>query len=212
MSRPTSSSLDPIRSIIRKIIRQFARFLNWITRGKITPNFVTYTGLVAHLPIAYLIAVNHDTLAAVLLIIFGLFDTLDGELARLQHSDSVRGMLLDAVTDRFKEVMLYTAIGYNLINSGHPYLAVWAVFACGASLSVSYVKAKGEVAYLSLGNLEKNINNYFKDGLMRFEVRLLVIVLGLLTNYLAAAIIIIAVIASYTAMSRFIKISHKLDV
>jgi len=206
------SSLDPIRDFVRTIIRQFAKFLNFISFGKLTPNAVTYTGLLAHIPIAYLIAIKHDSLAAILLIIFGLFDTLDGELARLQHRETTKGMLLDAVTDRFKEVVLYSAISYNLISIHQAYLAVWATLACGASLSVSYVKAKGEAAYLSEGHQEKKINNLFKDGLMRFEVRIFLLILGLLTNYLGTAVVIIALGAGYTAITRLIKISRKLDV
>lgn len=208
----SNSSLDPVRDYIRKIIRQFAKLLNWLSRGKLTPNMVTMTGLVAHLPIAWLIATRHDDLSALLIVIFGLFDTLDGELARLQKRESTRGMLLDAVTDRFKEVMLYTAAGYNLISIHQPYLAVWAILACGASLSVSYVKAKGESAYLSQGHNVDKINNLFKDGLMRYEIRMVVLILGLLTNYLGAAVIIIAVLASYTALTRLINISRKLGV
>jgi phosphatidylglycerophosphate synthase len=212
MSKQSSSKLDPVRNFVRKIIRQFAKFLNFISGGKITPNMVTLTGLIAHLPIALLIATKHNLWAAIFIIIFGLFDTLDGELARLQNRESTRGMLLDAVTDRFKEVILYTGVGYNLVSSGRPYLAIWAILACGASLSVSYVKAKGESAYLSQGHKESKINSLFKDGLMRFEVRMVILILGLLTNYLGAAIIIIAIFASYTAITRLINIINKLDV
>src|ERR1035438_8643972 len=134
MSEIRSSSLDPIRNFVRKIIRQFAKFLNKLSMGKLTPNMVTITGLLAHLPIGWLIATKHNDWAVVLLIVFGLFDTLDGELARLQKRETTQGMLLDAVTDRFKEVILYTAVGYNLVSTGKPYLAVWAILACGASL------------------------------------------------------------------------------
>lgn len=212
MPQPTRSSLDPIRNFVRKIVRQFAKLLNRLSGGKLTPNMITITGLLAHLLIAWLIATRHNYWALGLLIIFGLFDTLDGELARLQKRESSRGMLLDAVTDRFKEVMLYTAVGYNLISIGQPYLAVWAILACGASLSVSYVKAKGESAYLSQGHQTSKINSLFKDGLMSYDVRMVVLMLGLLTNYLGASIVIIAILASYTALTRLIKISRKLDV
>lgn len=205
-------SLDQIRYYIRKVMRVIARFLNRVTRGKISPNAITIIGLLAHIPIAGLIVTRHDVLAGVLLIIFGLFDTLDGELARIQGKETAQGMLLDAVSDRFKEVLLYSAIGYNLIQIGQPYLAVWAIFACGSSLCVSYVKAKGESAYLSNHYSQTNINHLFRDGFMRFEIRISVLIIGLLTQYLGAAIIIIAILAGYTAISRLINISRKLDV
>lgn len=212
MEQSRSSSLDPIRDFVRKIIRRLAKFLNATSFGKLTPNMVTITGLLAHIVIAFLIATRHDVIGAILLVIFGLFDTLDGELARLQNRSSNKGMVLDAVTDRYKEVMLYTAAGYNLIHIGQPYLAVWAILACGASLSVSYVKAKGEAVFISQSKENVKANTLFKDGLMRFEVRMVILILGLLTNYLGASIIIIAVMASYTAVSRLIRVSKKLDV
>jgi phosphatidylglycerophosphate synthase len=211
MKQSDSSSLDPIRNFVRRLIRQVARLLNFLSRGKLTPNMVTLTGLIAHIPIAILIATRHNVLAAILLVVFGLFDTLDGELSRIQKRESDKGMVLDAVTDRFKEVMLYTGVAYNLIAYHQPYLAVWAVLACGASISVSYVKAKGEAAYLSKNNDEK-VNTLFKDGLTRFEVRMVILILGLLTDYLGAAVIIIAVMASYTALARLVRVTKKLDV
>lgn len=211
MSNPTDTFINNSGRLVRGPVRQAARFLNYLSEGKLTPNAVTITGLLAHLPIAMLIATRHDLVAAILLAIFGLFDALDGELARLQKRSGPTGMLLDATTDRFKEVMLFSAVAYNFISTGHAYLAVWAVIACGASLSVSYVKAKAEVAIATSGHT-KNLNNQFKDGLMRFEIRIIILILGLLTNRLEWAIIFIAILASFTAIQRLINASRKLNV
>ena len=85
-----------------------AKLIDKTTKGWVTPDMVTLFGFAMHLPIAWFIATGADLWAAGLLIVFGLFDTLDGELARLQQKASARGMLLDASTDRMKEVLLYT--------------------------------------------------------------------------------------------------------
>jgi len=119
--------IDRIRTIVRTGMHHIARLLNTASDGRLHPDAVTIIGCVMHIPIAVLIAIGHyDLLAAVLLIIFGLFDTLDGELARLQKRSSPRGMLLDASTDRFKETMLYTGIALALANSPHPWTAALA--------------------------------------------------------------------------------------
>ena len=82
--------------------------------------------------------------------------------------------------------------------------------ACGASLVVSYVKAKGETAVAG-GKLTANeINRLFSDGLMRFEIRMFVLVVGLLTNNLRYALVFIAVTSTFTAFGRLNKISQKL--
>lgn len=202
--------LDTIRTVIRGWMKHIARFLNTISGGRLSPNTVTLIGLAAHAPIAILIATGDYWLAAGLLLVFGLFDALDGELARLQKRANSAGMLLDATTDRMKETMLYCGVAYALIESDSPKLAVWAVAACGASLCVSYVKAKGETA-VSGGNLSPNdINRLFQDGLLRFEVRMSLLIIGLVAGYLAEVVIAIAVLSSITAIDRLVRISHKL--
>ena len=202
--------LNAVRTVVKKFMGKLARLLNAMTGGRITPNSVTITGLIAHLPIAWLIAGRFYTTAAILLIIFGLFDTLDGELARLQKRASNAGMLLDATTSRMKEVMLYTGAAYAIVAVGKPYLTIWAVLACGGSLLVSYVKAKGETAVA--GKLPANeVNRLFQDGLMRFEVRMFVLVVGLFFGNIIWAVIIIAISSWLTAFGRLIKITRKLN-
>jgi CDP-diacylglycerol---glycerol-3-phosphate 3-phosphatidyltransferase len=203
--------LDAIRKTIRRIMRVFARGLNTLSGGHLHPNVITLVGLVAHLPIAYLIATGKLAPAAILLLVFGLFDTLDGELARLQNRSSSSGMLLDATTDRMKEIFLYTAIAYNIVSVGRPYMAVWAVLACGGSLLVSYVKAKGETA-LGDSNLSANEKNrIFQDGFFRFEIRMALLFVGLLSNRLVLTVIAIAILAWITALQRLILIIRKLS-
>lgn len=191
-------------------MRHIALFLNKISRGKLSPNFITLLGLAMHIPIAVLIAKGYFGYAAILLVIFGLFDTLDGELARLQKRATPAGMLLDASTDRMKEVFLYTGAAYVLACACHPEHAAWAVAACGASICVSYIKAKGETAVKDSRLSPNEINRLFQDGLGRFEIRMFILVVGLLLSELLIAIIVITVISTYTAFERLYKISRKL--
>jgi CDP-diacylglycerol--glycerol-3-phosphate 3-phosphatidyltransferase len=204
--------ITTVRSAIRRIIRYAAVHLDRLTHRRLTPNRVTLIGVGMHVVIAALIGIGYFPIAALLLIIFGLFDTLDGELARLQGRSSSQGMLLDASTDRFKEVLLYTGIAYALAMAGKPWPLVWVVAACGASICVSYVKAKGEAALatsgVQLGHHE--LNRLFSDGLATFEIRIVLLIIGLLINQLPIVLFIIAILASYTAIQRLYRISHAL--
>jgi phosphatidylglycerophosphate synthase len=202
--------LDLCRDIVRAQMRVVARALNRLSGGRISPNFVTILGLLMHLPIALLIAHGYFGYAAGLLIVFGLFDTLDGELARLQKRASAAGMLLDASTDRMKEVLLYTGSAYALAYMGRTHAAAWAVAACGASICVSYIKAKGETAIKDSGLGPNVINRLFQDGLGRFEIRMFLLVIGLLINQLLAVLVVITLVSTFTAFERLIKISRKL--
>ncbi|MDB5185516.1 MAG: phosphatidylglycerophosphate synthase [Candidatus Saccharibacteria bacterium] len=210
--KPLNTLLDYLRARVRIVMKHVAYALNRLSGGKVTPNAVTLIGLLMHLPIAWLIATNHYILAGILLIIFGLFDALDGELARLQKKDSAGGMLLDASTDRMKEVMLYTGAAYGLVATNQANYAAWAVIACGASLCVSYVKAKGETAIAKTNMTVSEINRLFQDGFMRFELRMCLLILGLFTDHLLWAVIAIAVLSTLTAIERLVKISRRLRV
>lgn len=223
MTLSMSEFLEVIRLVVRRFMSRIARWLNTVTKGRIHPNTVTLTGLVMHLPIAWLIAAQHNLWAAALLIFFGLFDTLDGELARLQHRTSNVGMLLDATTDRMKEVILYMGIASGMVSqisnkivsfsstTGEIRWSMIAVVAaCGGSLLVSYVKAKGETAVA--GKIPANeANRLFQDGLFRFEIRMVILILGLLSGLLILAVIVIALGSWYTAIERLVKISRKLS-
>ena len=202
--------LDSARDGVRSQMDQLAHWLDKTAGGAIKPDYVTYTGLLMHIPVALLIATGSFYWAATLLVIFGLFDALDGALARVQGSASAAGMLLDASTDRVKEIFLYIGAAYFLVMFDQPIGAVWAVAACGASLSVSYVKAKGETAVNDSKLSASAKNRLFADGLMRFEIRMAFLVIGLLANQLLPAIILIALLSSYTAFDRMIRIQRKL--
>ena len=207
---PINGLLDLLRSVARLVMHVIARGLNKMSGGRISPNFITITALLMHIPIAYLIGTDQNLWAALLLVIFGMFDALDGELARLQKRASNAGMLLDASTDRMKETILYIGAAYAISQTELKNWAAWAVAACGASICVSYVKAKGETAVAG-GTLTANeVNRLFQDGLFRFEVRMAILIIGLLADGLLTAVIIIAIASTYTVFERLIKISRKL--
>lgn len=198
--------LDTVRTLVRAGAKKLASVLNRATAGKLTPDTVTAISLLGHLPVAFLIATLHPIWAAGFLVIFGLMDTLDGELARLQNRATVGGMLLDASTDRMKESLVYIAIAFAFVSLDKPYLSVVAVAAATGALLVSYVKAKGETAVASTKQHHANTNKLFADGLMRYEVRMGVIVIGLLSGYLGLATALVAILAWGTAAGRLIRI------
>jgi phosphatidylglycerophosphate synthase len=202
--------IDIIRNAIKALMSALAITLNKATGGKLSADVITLIGLFSHIPIAWLIAVQKNYLAAGLLVFFGLFDSVDGALARAQKKSSSRGMLLDASTDRIKEVILYIGASSALVASGYAGWTGWAVAACGASLVVSYVKAKGETAISDKKLSPSDINRIFADGIMRYEIRMFVLIVGLLTNTLRYALVFIAVTSALTAIGRFYKISQKL--
>jgi len=57
-------------------------FLTVLSRSRIKPNTLTWAGLVVSFVSAYAIATGHLVIAGILVLISGLFDILDGALAR----------------------------------------------------------------------------------------------------------------------------------
>ncbi len=202
--------IDFVGNTVRKPMRAIARLLNTLSRGRLSPSVVTYISLIAHVPIAYLIAMGNFIPATILLVIFGLFDTLDGELARLQKTDGPRGMVLDASTDRMKESLLYIGLAYFFVQNDLDIFAVWSVAVCAGALLVSYVKAKAETAVKDKNLSANQINRLFKSGLMRYEVRMFVLVIGLLFNVLSYAVVILAITTWLTAFWRLAKVLNGL--
>lgn len=205
--------VDALRTAVRRVMRLVARGLHRLTGGRITPNGVTWFGFAMHVPIAGLIATGHTVWGGVLLIVFGLFDALDGELARLQGRVTNTGGFLDASTDRFKEVLLYSGVAYLCTQSAHPAYAAWAAAACGASICVSFVKAKGEAIVASMGKSVPypELNKMFSGGLFPFEVRMAVLAAGLLAGQLVWAVALIACCSAITALRRLMIISRRLE-
>lgn len=191
-------------------MHRVAIILDRLSGGRITANIVTLVSLLGHVYVAYLIATRHPIWAGALLIIFGLMDTLDGELARLQKRASSAGMLLDASTDRVKEVLLFVGVAAFYVELGYPDVAIWAVAACGASLLVPYIKAKGETAVKDTNLTPNEINRLFGGGIASYEVRVTLLIAGLFTSLLPEMLVIITVLSSVTAATRLISITRKL--
>ncbi len=207
--------IEQTRNTVRRGMHQIAKLLNSLTGGRLHPNTVTITGLLLHFVVAWAIVNGDYVLAGLMLAVFGLLDALDGELARLQNRANPGGMLLDATTDRAKEIIIYAALAYVLVDAEGAIGAVWAIMALGGSFLVSYSKAKGETALSGESGRSKlspnEANRVFQDGLMRFEVRMLVLVVGLLSGFLLEATMVVAILSWPTAVWRVATISAKLS-
>lgn len=202
--------LDAIKNIVRGYMTKLAATLDSVSGGKLTPEMITWTGFFAHLPIAWLIISNQLLAAGILLIIFGLFDTLDGSLARLQGTASTRGMFLDSVTDRLKEVLLYSSLVVLFTDQQASVAAVFAATSLGVSICISYVNAWGEVA-ISQAKIKHQTNKAIRSGLMGFEVRMFMLVIGLMTGRPDIAVVIISLLGIHTLGGRIIQVLQKVS-
>ena len=176
-------------------VRQRAQsFLNVIAGALgalgLTPNMLTLIGFFAMRGIGVVLAFGNFALGGVLIIAAGIFDALDGSLARLTNRVTQFGAFLDSTTDRFAEGALYLGIMYWYLQRGMTFVAYLVFLTLLGSLMVSYARARAE-----------GIGVEMKEGLMtRFE-RIALLVIGLL---LTAAfgdtpiLIVLAILAVFT--------------
>jgi len=140
-----------LQQLIYKIINPFVRFL--IAIG-LTPNAVTTIGLVLNLGVAIIFVIgaeagNRGELAYVgwaggLILVAGLFDMLDGQVARLGKMASPFGALYDSVLDRYSELVMFLGICYYLIAHHYFLSSLFAFIALIGSVMVSYIRARAE--------------------------------------------------------------------
>jgi phosphatidylglycerophosphate synthase len=202
--------MNIITNWVKSVMMVIAKVLNKVTAGYIRPGHVTVLSLAGHGLVVWALVSDHPIKAAVLILVFGLMDSLDGALARVQHRTSLQGMFFDAVSDRVKEVLIYSGLAAFLSHQGESDL-MWLVAAvAGSSLLVSYVKAKGEMAFAGSDLDPQKLNRLFSDGLGRYEIRMFILIAGLSFDTVEIALLALFVLNALTAAQRFIKVSGAL--
>jgi CDP-diacylglycerol---glycerol-3-phosphate 3-phosphatidyltransferase len=196
----------------RRVMTHIAGFLDYWTKSQLKPAHITAVSLLGHIPVALALVYSLPVLAALLLAGFSLLDALDGALARVQGTSSRQGMFFDAVSDRLKEVTVYSALAVYAFNSIESNITWQLVLVAGTSLLVSYTKAKGEMAIAGSANNKdaQKLNRLFSIGLASYESRVTAIVVGLVFGWIVYILPLLIAANAITIALRFIVISKEL--
>jgi CDP-diacylglycerol--glycerol-3-phosphate 3-phosphatidyltransferase len=144
-----------LRDRVQKIIYTI---INPVVKGLIkigfTPNGITIIGLLLNIGVAYIFILgaeegNRGDLsylgwAGALILFAGLFDMLDGQVARLGNMSSTFGALFDSVLDRYSELIMFMGICYYLVSHHYFLSSLFAFIALIGSMMVSYTRARSE--------------------------------------------------------------------
>jgi len=196
-----------IRGIEKRVLRMLNPIVVLLAHLKVPPNVLTVSGLIASVVAFYFLIEGFIFWAGITIILIGLFDVLDGELARRIGQTSKCGALFDSTVDRYAEGFLY--LGLIVYFWERSLLVVILVMAAVVgSLLVSYVRARAE----GLG-VECSI------GLMQRKERLLVLIFGTILGsievtgsiFLGLAIGIIAVLSHFTVIQRMIYVRQQIN-
>ena len=169
------------------------RIVRWLALSKIHPNVLTFIGLVINIYAAWLLSRGSFRWAAVVVICAGLFDMVDGRVARATRQVTRFGGFFDSVVDRYSDLALYMGllVYYASINR-HFYIVLTAVVMTG-SVMVSYTRARAE-----------NTIPRCKVGFLERPERIVLIIIGALFGRMAQVLWVIAVLSNLTVIHRMI--------
>jgi CDP-diacylglycerol--glycerol-3-phosphate 3-phosphatidyltransferase len=157
----------------------------------INPNVLTVIGFAVNFVAAYLFAYGYFRWAGVTVFLAGLFDMLDGRVARFTNRVTPFGGFFDSVLDRYSDLclMIGLLVFYGRINRFW-YVVLVAVAMIG-SVMVSYARARAE-----------NLISTCKVGFLERPERMVLIIIGAMFDRMAPVLWIIAVLSTLTVIHR----------
>jgi CDP-diacylglycerol--glycerol-3-phosphate 3-phosphatidyltransferase len=172
--------------------------VNRLALARISPNVLTFMGLVINIIAAILFGyANADNqarmffYAGLVIIGAGFFDLVDGRVARATNQVTRFGAFFDSVVDRYSDVALFFGmLVYYARANRFFYLVLVAVVMMG-SVMVSYTRARAE-----------SLIGTCKVGFMERPERLVLVIIGALFNRMAPVLWVIAVLSTITVIHR----------
>lgn len=179
---------DYFRKYSRVILEPMARFVSWTG---VSPNIITVIGFVLMVGVAVVLARGHLVWGGILIMGVALFDAIDGTLARMMGRTSRFGAFLDSTLDRFSEAVIFLGLFIYFSGRGQK-LELYLIYATVVgSLMVSYARARAE-----------GIGIQLREGLFTRLERVLLLIVGLLTNQMTLVLWLLAIFSNLTAVQR----------
>ncbi len=178
------------------------RIIRLIVRGlalsKIHPNVLTFLGLGINIVAAFLLATGQFRSAGFVMLGGGLFDMVDGRVARATNQVTRFGGFFDSVLDRYSDLALLMGllVYYGTINRA--FYVVLTAIVMTASVMVSYTRARAE-----------NIIPTCKVGFLERPERSVLLIIGALFDRMAPVLWVIAVLGNLTVLTRMIFTYHE---
>ncbi|MBT9331742.1 CDP-alcohol phosphatidyltransferase family protein [Paracidobacterium acidisoli] len=175
--------------------------VNGLALTRISPNVLTFIGLVINTGAAILFGFANDRnyvrmflYAGLVIIGAGIFDMVDGRVARQTKQVTVFGAFFDSVIDRYSDVVLFFGLLVFYARGNRLFYVFLAAFVMITSLMVSYTRARAEA-----------LIGQCKVGFMERPERIVLIILGALFDRwgaMAPVLWVLAVISTITVIHR----------
>jgi CDP-diacylglycerol--glycerol-3-phosphate 3-phosphatidyltransferase len=170
------------------ILDQIVRVLS---RLQVNPNILTFTGVLISFWAAFEFGYGNLFKGGLVIIVAGLFDMLDGEVARVTRSETEFGAFYDSVIDRYSDIIILQGLMvYYARKQMLGYVVLVGVVFMG-SVMTSYARARAESLIRSC-----------KVGFMERPERIVLLIIGGLANRMEAVLWVLAVLGNWTVFDR----------
>jgi len=177
------------------------KIVDGLALTRISPNVLTFIGLVINITAAVLFGYANSQnnirmffFAGLVIIGAGIFDMVDGRVARQTDQVTVFGAFFDSVIDRYSDVALFFGLLVYYARGNRFFYVVLVAFVMVTSVMVSYTRARAE-----------SLIGACKVGFMERPERVVLIIIGALFNRwgaMAPVLWILAVFSTITVIHR----------
>ncbi len=180
------------RDITRPILEAVGRSLaHW----HISPDLVTYLGLVLTVGVSTLAALGEIRWAGVAYIFAAVCDAMDGTVARVSGKGSRFGAFLDSTIDRFEESIVFLGLTIYYARVGGRWEIPLLLVVTVGSLMVSYTRARAEATGVAC-----------KVGFMTRPPRVAIMIVGMILDQVLITLVVLAVTSLFTTFHRMIHV------
>ncbi|MDE2801046.1 MAG: CDP-alcohol phosphatidyltransferase family protein [Gemmatimonadota bacterium] len=133
--------IEKVKDDVAEILAPSTEYL---VEKRFTPDLLTMIGFIFNIGAAVLFGFGLYMWAGLTVLVAGIFDFLDGQVARKGKTESKFGALLDSTVDRYSEIFIWFGIAISFIRADDLWTSSAVFFALAGSLMVSYVRARIE--------------------------------------------------------------------
>ncbi len=177
------------------------KIVDGLALTRISPNVLTFMGLLINTGAAFLFGyanaqnnVRMFVFAGLVIIGAGIFDMVDGRVARQTDQVTVFGAFFDSVIDRYSDVALFFGLLVYYARGNRFFYVVLVAFVMVTSVMVSYTRARAEA-----------LIGACKVGFMERPERVVLVLIGALFNRwgaMAPVLWVLAVLSTITVIHR----------
>ena len=173
--------------------RVILRGIVWVLMTlHVKPNHLTFLGFVTSIWAAFVFASGHFVSAGLVLILAGLFDMVDGMVARTANTATPFGAFFDSVMDRYSDLIIYLGLIIYYGQQDRSTYVVLVSVAMMGSVLISYTRARAECLIPSC-----------KVGFLERPERLVLLIIGSFYS-MEPVLWAIAVIGNWTVIHRIL--------